>query len=78
MHFSLYLPDNLITRLNVLSHDRHINRSLLIRQVLEEWLQSQESHEWPLEFFSFDPIEETPLFDTFREQLTEPNEWALT
>ena len=77
MHFSIYLPDDLAARLNILSQDRHINRSLLVRQALEEWIENQGSQNWPSDFFSFDPVEETPDFRTSRLELKEPKEWSF-
>lgn len=77
MHFSVYLPDQLVAKINTLSQDRHLNRSLMIRQVLEEWIETQMSQNWPIDFFSFDPVIETPDFKASRSELRELKEWSF-
>ena len=77
MHFSVYLPDDLVKKIDIISKENHLNRSLFIRQALEKWIEHHQPKTWPINFFDFEPVEETPDFSLSRNELQDPKEWSF-
>lgn len=77
MNFSIYIPDELGTKLKIIAEQKHISKNYIMREALEEWLKAHPHKRWPFEFFSFEPVNETPDFKSYRSELQTPKEDIL-
>ena len=77
MNFSIYIPDELATKLNSIAAQKHVSKNYIVREALEEWLKAHPNKKWPSGFFSFEPINEAPDFKIYRSELKTPKEDIL-
>lgn len=77
MNFSIYIPDELGTKLNTIAAQKHVSKNHIVREALEEWLKAHPHKKWPSDFFSFEPVNEIPDFKIYRSELKAPKEDVL-
>lgn len=69
MNFNIYLNKETAKKVTDIAKALHRSRNSIIAEALEMWLEKNNS-EWEEDFFDFKPIEDTPDFASFRQELT--------
>lgn len=78
MNFSVYLPQKLANKLSLLAQQQHTSKNAIIREALEKWItQHSPKSQWSPHVFDFAPIEDTPDFASYRNELAPPKEDIL-
>lgn len=77
MNVNIYLEDTLYKQLSSFSKKMHLNRNLIIRIALKEWLQAHAKKDWPQDFFNMEGCEDFPSAEELRKGLKEPPEDPL-
>jgi len=74
MNFNLYLDDQTAEELDQTAKTLGETRSGLIRKALREWLdkKTRGSPGWPTPILTWRGSEETPPFESYRDELTPP------
>lgn len=75
MNMSIYLPKQLESKLSLISQQLHISKNSIVREALEDWMvRHSPPSKWRPHFFDFEPIKESPNFESYREELLPPKE----
>lgn len=77
MNFSIYIPDELAAKLNTIAAQKHVSKNHIVREALEEWIESHPHKKWPSDFFSFESASEVPDFKSYRSELKAPKDDIL-
>ncbi len=74
MNFNLYLDDETGMALNRWAQVQGESRNALVRRAVREWLQRQQTPDWPAEVREFQGIVDWPPFESHREGFNEPGD----
>lgn len=69
MNFNVYLKKDTGQKVTKIAKILHRSRNSIVNEALEEWLGRNSEDKWPKNFFDFSPIEDTPDFESFRQDL---------
>lgn len=75
MNLSIYLPQKLASELSLIAEQQQLSKNAIVKEALVEWIsQHYPRSSWPLHFFDFEPVKETPDFSIYRKELSDPKE----
>lgn len=77
MNFNVYVNKNIGEKISKIAKASHRSRNSIVTEALELWLKEQRGSTWPEKFFDFDPIEDVPDFNAYRNELKEMSEDPL-
>jgi len=77
MNINIYIEDSLGNYLNQYARQTGKTRNALIREAVKEWIEHHGIKQWPTTVLKFSGIEDTPAFESFREELLPPKEDPL-
>ena len=77
MNFNVYVEDWIGQQLEQSVQATGKSRNAIIREAIQLWLDQQKKSQWPSEILDFMGVEDAIVFESYRDELTPPNEQEL-
>ena len=78
MNFNVYLDDDTAKRLQEATEASNESRNAIIRKAITFWLSYSNKNKWSDEILNFQGVEDFPVFENNRDDLTLPKEDPLS